>query len=63
MLEVLNFDMVRQRKWAWIRNPEVEDKCEYTDLGKCKAEISSDQDNHPSLPKANLQTLQSHLSW
>lgn len=31
-----------QRKWAWIKNPQMEDKQKYTELGKCRAEISSD---------------------
>lgn len=44
-------------------NPEMEDKWKYTELGKCKAEISSDQDVHLSLPKANLQIFQSHVSY
>lgn len=54
--------MDAQRKWAWIRNLKVEDKWEYTKLGRCKSEISGDQDMNPSLPKANLQTIESHLS-
>lgn len=41
----------------------MEDKQEYTELGKCRAEISSDEDMHQSLPKVNPRTLQSHLSY